>query len=305
MKRSSSRKLGLEQFENRQLLAGNVFASVDSGGDLHLRGDDRGNGVQIAQVRTSLGVPVRGSYLITGQSADGSATTINGQASVFVRNVTDDVLIDLRGGGDLLTTPSGFGQVFFADDVAISLGEGNNTVVLRNISTRDDVSINGGSGNDQIFIEGCRIGNTTANPDADFTANTFGGFDGVSLRNSLVRDDVTIDTGLGNFADSVSLQTGNVGDDVTIRTHEGADTVIVDHITINDDLLVDTGSGNDRLTMRDSDADELFAFMGSDNDRVELTNTFGRRGTLNGGSGVDSLSMSNAAFDEFFSTSGF
>lgn len=306
MKRSSqSRKLGLEQFESRQLMAGNVSVNVDLGGDLHITGDDLGNGVQIAQARTSLGTAIRGTYFITGENAAGAATTINGQASVIIRNVTDDVLIDLRGGADLLTTPSGAGRHFFADDVTINLGEGNNTVILRNISTFDDVAINGGSSNDQIFIEGGIIGNSVFNPDADFTANTFGGFDGVSLRNTLVRDDVTVDTGLGDFADSVSLLTGNVGDDVTIFTHDGRDTVIVDHITINDNLVVDTGNGDDRLTMRDSDVDELFAFMGSDNDTVELTNVSGRRGTLAGGTGVDSLATFDVAFDEFFSTSGF
>jgi Ca2+-binding RTX toxin-like protein len=108
-----------------------------------------------------------------------------------------------------------------------------------------------------------------------------------------------------NFADSVTLLTGNVGDDVMIHTREGLDTVIIRSVGVNDDLLIDTASGNDRLTISDSEADELLALLGGDNDTVSLTNVSGHRATLNGGSGVDTLAASNVAFDEFFSASSF
>src|SRR5262245_52079562 len=119
----TSRKLGLEQFESRQLLAGNVMVSVSSG-DLFLTGDAAANGVQISQARDSQGNPIPGSYLISGQAAGNAATTINGHQGAIVSGITHDVQINLGAGDDLLTTGQSPGRNLFAGDLNVNLGEG-------------------------------------------------------------------------------------------------------------------------------------------------------------------------------------
>lgn len=306
MKRSiTTRKLGLEECESRQMLAGNVSVAV-SGGDLTITGDGAANGVQIAQARNAAGAAILGSYVISGFTQGGASTTINGQAgAVIVNGVNDDVQISLQGGSDQLRTASNVGRHLFADDVMINMGEGNNTVRLENISVRDDVTVTSGSGADTVLLRGI-VGNNAGNPDSDLEIRTGGGADTVSLFNFFVRDTVSIDAGFGESADTVNLITGNVGQDVSIFTRGGSDSVAVQGVGVNDDLLIDTAGGRDSLLITDTQVDELFAFMGSDDDRVTMSNTFGRRATLNGGGGTaDVLATSNVAFSELFSANSF
>jgi len=305
MKRSStSRKLGLEQFESRQMMAGNVSVAF-SGNDLLITGDGESNGVQISQARTSLGAPILGTYFISGLTAGGSGTTINGQASVIVRNANDDVLVNLGRGDDRFNTGPGSATArhFFANHLTVNLGEGNNTTNLNNISVFDDVTVTSGTGSDSVFVRGL-VGNSTSHPDANLTINTGEGVDSVSVVNYLVRGDISIDTGLGNTIDGVLVSTGTVGDDVTIRTHDGDDTVNINLTTVLDDVTVDTAGGKDKFFMSDSDCDELFAFLGSQDDTANFSHASGRRATLSGGSGVDTLTRVDFEFPDS-SISGF
>jgi len=297
---SLNRKFHFQQLEDRRLMAGNVDVSV-SGGDLFITGDNAANGVQITQVVTQ-GRAVAGFYLISGLTQGGAATTINGQVSVNVNGVTDDVTINLRDGGDRFRT--GLGTISFADDVNVNLGSGNNELSLNRVRVRDDVSINSGNGVDTVFLRGV-VGTSAANPDADLSINTGEGADTVILFHFFVRDDVNIDTGFGQFDDTVLLVTGNVGDDVTIRTRDGGDDVFIDTVGVNDTLQVETGSGGDRLDIENSEADELFAFLGSGDDHLEISDTFGQGAMLDGQSGADTIALSNVSFSQFFSQNSF
>jgi hypothetical protein len=69
-RRFGRRQLWLESLEQRSLLAGNVFAQVDAGGNLTLRGDNQANSIEAAQVGAN-------SYTITGVD-----TTVNGGTDV-------------------------------------------------------------------------------------------------------------------------------------------------------------------------------------------------------------------------------
>ena len=303
MKRSATtRKLGLEQCESRQLLAGNVAVDVNFG-DLNITGDEAANGVQIAQARNSTGAAILGSYVISGLTQGGAPTTINGQAAVIVTGVNDDVQVSLRGGSDQFRTAA-IGRHFFADDLSVNLGEGNNTARLDNISVRDDVSVSAGTGADTVLLRGT-VGNSTANPDADLSIFTSGGADTVVLFNFFVRDSALIDTGLSDSADTVNLITGNVGQDVSIFTHAGSDSVAVQGVGVNEGLFIDTAGGRDTLIITDSEMDELFALMGTNDDRVTMSNVSGSRATLRGGFGTDTLATSNVAFTELFDADGF
>ena len=65
-----ARRLSLESLETRNLLAGNVLATVNSG-DLIIRGDNLSNTVSLVRVGT-------GSFRVTGFASNGQATKING-----------------------------------------------------------------------------------------------------------------------------------------------------------------------------------------------------------------------------------
>ena len=80
--------LGVETLENRQMMAGDVSANVTGGGDLVLSGDNSDN--QLVVVSTG----IAGEYELRGLNN----TTINGQQSVTVNGVDDDMRINLRGG---------------------------------------------------------------------------------------------------------------------------------------------------------------------------------------------------------------
>ena len=283
MKRSlQTRKLSLEQLETRRVFAGSVDVSVDDFGDLIISGDDAANGVQIFQAMQN-GQPLRGSYRVVGTFAGGAPTTITGQQSPS--GVTDDIQINLRGGNDRLVTSTV--NLLVADDLNVDLGEGNNVASLDRLRVSHNVNIDSGSGDDNIFVRGS-IG-IAAHPDSDLRINTRGGADGVFLQNLFVRDDLNINTGLGQFRDRVEFFTGNVGDDVSINTFDGNDSVVVSGVGINDDLTVQTGSGRDTFAIDNSQVDELYAYLGSGDDHVEISSTFGRNVILYGQSGADTI----------------
>src|SRR4051812_41895446 len=87
------RTLGVERLEGRAMLAGNVTAFVDGGGNLIVRGDNNDNAVLVQQTAT-------GQYSVTGVDfADSGVsgfrsgpTNINGSANgtVFLSGVTGD-----------------------------------------------------------------------------------------------------------------------------------------------------------------------------------------------------------------------
>lgn len=305
MKRpSTNRKLSLEQCESRQLMAGNVSVAVNSG-NLSITGDDAANGVQITQALNSTGQPIQGSYVISGLNQGNSATLLNGQAGPLTRTgITGNVDVNLRGGSDRFTTGIAAPRHLFANDLTVHMGEGNNSVNLNNISVRDDVTVTSGSGVDDVLVRGV-VGNSIFSSDANLLIATGGGADRVSLLNFFVRNDASIDSGGGNFIDTVNLITGNIADDLFISTHDGADSVLLHGLGVNDDATIDTGSGSDNLTINESEMDELFALTGNNDDHVGMRNTFGRRATLNGGFGIDTLETSNVSFSEQFSVNGF
>ena len=78
-----------ESLENRSMLAGNVTAAVDGGGNLTITGDAKANTIYIAE--TSSG----------GWRIQGLSTKINGHAKIFVTApVTGNITVDMGDGND-------------------------------------------------------------------------------------------------------------------------------------------------------------------------------------------------------------
>ena len=117
------RRLFLERLENRDLLAGNVSASV-RGGDLVLRGDGAAN--QILLERTGNEVTIT--------SLDGE-TTINGQEGpVVLSRVRDDFRINMGGGSDVLQFANAADEVFrISGNLNIITGSGSDEISFSNV----------------------------------------------------------------------------------------------------------------------------------------------------------------------------
>src|SRR5262249_36296766 len=93
--KSSGRKCKFESLENRQMMAGDVFANV-SAGILTIRGDNLSNGITITAG------PNPNEVVVTGINVDGSGTAVNGLVNtpVTLVNVTRDIKISMRRGND-------------------------------------------------------------------------------------------------------------------------------------------------------------------------------------------------------------
>jgi hypothetical protein len=296
----ASRRLGLESLESRQLLAGNVFVTVD-GGDLIVTGDARANEIQILQALQN-GEPIPGQYVITGLNN----TTINNQPADRFTDVTDDFIIKLNGGNDILAMGNGTTADFvIPDDLEIDTAEGNDVLRLDRIDVGDDATINTGNGADSLSMA-LRVGFLPRdNGDNSLFINTGARSDNVLLRNTFVRADLSINTGPDQYADTVDMLMMNIGDDTTLNTGGGDDTVRMSDVGVNDDFILLTGAGSDRVTMNRCEVDEFFADLGAGRDRLELRDTFGRRATLNGGADGDGLLRVNSPFNQFFQANSF
>src|SRR3954466_13451126 len=79
--KTGGRKCKFESLENRQMMAGDVMASVHAG-TLFIKGDNLSNGITI----TAGAIP--NQVIITGTTVAGSGTTVNGitNAPVAVNN---------------------------------------------------------------------------------------------------------------------------------------------------------------------------------------------------------------------------
>ncbi|MFK7817106.1 MAG: hypothetical protein AB8G99_00185 [Planctomycetaceae bacterium] len=175
-KRSQTSDTPIEVLEDRSLLAGNVLASVNAGGDLVLKGDNLGNGVTVQRMYSNI--------VVQGEDLDGGPTQINGQTSAvfpvgmgYLRHLK----INMKGGADLVSVSTSFtgnvtakmgsGQDYFAmadvDDpnfvtgnVKINLGSGSSLqsiAVVGNLSVGGNMAIKGGSGEQVATIAGVQV----------------------------------------------------------------------------------------------------------------------------------------------------
>ena len=288
-------RLGLEVLESRQLLA--VLVSIVDG-DLVVTGNGQADQVAIVQAQQN-GQPIAGRYFVAGQNG----TLVNGQANgQFFPNVTRDILVNLNGNNDRLTVGNGVDGAFLAPrDLQITMGDGADVVNINRVSVRDDLGIITGNGSDSISVR-ATIG-ALSGVDGGFNdlfINTGEQSDRVLVQNSFVRSNLTVATGNDTFGDIVDILFANVGDDTSITTGGGSDTVRISDVGFNDNLAINSGDGLDTVRLTRVSVDELFGNLGAGADRLELRDSFGRRATLNGQTGADTLTRINTPFTEFF-----
>jgi hypothetical protein len=287
----TARRLGLENLESRQLMAGDVTVSVIAG-DLTITGDGAANGIIMFQMG-------EGQYRIAGVNQGGMATRIrmgNSTASYqTVSGVTDDVVINMLGGNDKVTITHNPGYALYStlpDDLTVRTGNGDDQVFLALLQVGDDVLVDLGGNRDNLTVRDVIVGRDDGALGHDLNVLGQGGTDFVSMSidngETIVRGDLTIDAGTSGDSDYVSLYDVHVFDDLEIRTYGGADGVSMDRCHMDDDLIVETGDGRDNVYVAETAADEIFARLGSgDRDFLQVEATSARQATFDGGIGTD------------------
>ncbi len=119
-----------EVLEDKTLLVGNVFATMNAAGDLTLRGDGQANQVTVTSIAN--GVQVLGT----------GGTRINGLPvpTLFPGASITDINARLRGGNDSLTIRADVGG-----DVDARMGGGSDIVTILDTSVGGDTDINVGA----------------------------------------------------------------------------------------------------------------------------------------------------------------
>jgi hypothetical protein len=180
------RRLRVEQFEARRLLAVSAVIDRDANGDhLIINGDSANDQIAI------VGTANPGEFLISGVNG----TLINGAASATLGGVSGSIVFDLGGGDDNVTMDN----VLVARDIIFEdSGGGNDTIVLGNagvVSTGRNLEIGTGDGDDSVSMLNYNV---------------------------LIGDNIYLDTAEGN--DSLRLDGASAAADIQIADDtEGAD----------------------------------------------------------------------------------
>lgn len=129
------------------MMAGDVTAKI-SGGDLVIKGDSLANGITIAAGTTA------GTVVVTGITAGGSATTVNGgTTAVTLSGFTGDLKIDLKGGDDNVSVTG----LTVSDDGKIKAGNGGDTVSVSDTTFGDDFKTDLGDGDDTLTLDSITV----------------------------------------------------------------------------------------------------------------------------------------------------
>jgi hypothetical protein len=169
--KTGGRQCKFESLENRQMMAGDVMASVHAG-TLFIKGDNLSNGITI----TAGGIP--NQVIITGTTVAGSGTTVNGLTNtpVAVNNVTKSMKINMQAGNDVVT--------------------------IHNLTVNGSTTFKGGAGIDALTM-------TSSTVCGNLKVRTGGSADTVSLTATNVNG--TADIATGGDCDSVTLTGSNLG----------------------------------------------------------------------------------------------
>jgi hypothetical protein len=318
----SSRRLSLERLENRQLMAGQVLVEVVDG-DLRITGDGADNSIEVQMLAP-------GQYLIHGDPRGGGEPTAirfgNNVAGVqTVAGVTDDIEINLQAGRDICYIGNiydGGLVVWVPVDLTIRTGDGDDRVGLFGVNIGDDTLVELGSGRDHLTVTSIYAGTRSDSLDHDLIVLGGNGADETFFNDSVtVRDELRLEMGTDNQADSVSLRNTTVMNDLSIQTGDGNDfvsllqTVVLDDLsidtgdgddrmylantTVRDDLTIDAGDDNDTVEIRESSVDEVFARLGSGEDLLVVSHLRGRRADWDGQGDKDELRFAGVLISEY------
>jgi hypothetical protein len=297
-----SNRLNLDRLEGRDLMSGNVVASVVSIGgvpELFITeapgAAGEANAVQVSRL-------ANGHVRVTGQvNSSGTLSHVNGRVfQDFALGTTRDLVVDLGAGDDQLRVINArFGNVFIGMDR--SIGGSLDTVTLSGLKTSGRVSIDTGAGQDNVIVLKSTIG--------DGLPDSHGNMDDLNINTGAGADFVQVGAVGGDFVQVKGNLIANTFHDIT---EPDIDFVRINQTIVNKILAVDTGNGNDDVQMGDvaaadvvlvagegddsalmsevSATDKIFIAMSEGNDRLDMT--FVQANNLlsvDGGTGFDRL----------------
>lgn len=216
---------------------GNVTVSVNNG-DLRVTGER-----DTAQciIVTATGTPGRFQFSSIAQNP-GFGTTFNGQPTLTVNGVTDDMRFDIDSGNKVLILSNGnVAEFVVPDDLRItSTGSSPVSVILDSLNVGGRTDVTTRSGDDAVIVHDCFFNQR-------FRPSTGSG------------DDVVTD---GQFG-LASI----CNDDLDIRTSGGNDDVACLGTVVSDRCNIRMGSGNDGTAIRECmfGVTRIFGNGGNDN----------------------------------------
>ena len=327
--RSAGKRLGIEKLENRDLMAGNVTASV-RGGILEIMGDTVDNGVAVAYNATTQ------KFEVSGLATAGGATKINGFDTSVTGNVQsfggvthvrvrtgagDDLVqlgtaanpnVDINGwlniqtgaGNDTVIAGQAGGAVGGVDAVAMSVDVashvaiytdiGNDVIKLANFHTDRNMTINMAAGDDKFHMP-TSVTLTGATSPTNFPVRVDGNF---GLQMAAGQDEAEvlnlIAGGDLRIRDSsgvanIDVRSVSAGRTVEVSTWSQNDDILLDGVTAKY-VAVSSGHGNDTVVLRNVSTRRLAVSLKSGNDKLTLGGVDVSQATwLDGSSGKDVL----------------
>jgi hypothetical protein len=278
-RKGQRRDLRFESLESRQMLAGDIQATLASG-NLTLTGDNATNAVEIRGTGVAGEVAVRplfkaGQTTLEGGTDEITFTGVTGNVK-YLGNLGDDdcIVHDLSVGGDLrIEIPEGSSIVRIGIWVAYGLLSTGDVSVGGTLSVRAWDS-SGPDGNDYVFL-----GRTSVNGRAE--VYTGGGTDTLEVYNAAAGI-VEFFTGDGSDAINIAyLQATNpavsvkiYGDDPS-QPAPGNDSISIITTSTTAKVVVDGGQGYNTLALNANNfGNELTLIVGGfGNNTVILTNS--------------------------------
>lgn len=299
-----------ERLEERRLLAGNVTATINAGGDLIVNGDGEDNDISIL-------IDDAGNVELLSD-----ASTFVDDSGLDGKTVSRNVVVNMRGGND---------QVVIADDVGdgdwtripvenirVSAGSGDDTAIVTQLNITGDVRLNGGAGNDALDVKYSDILGSV-------TLSGGGGNDRGITEGLIVEEDLDIGLGTGNdeafvldtyVVEDLSISVGSGDNDVVVRdsgalglkvnSTGGADSIEIENFEAKyESVNISTGGGVDEVTITGlTDVDQLKIGTGGGDDVVFVSDAEAEQTQLNTASGDDEARIAYSDFGEAQITMG-
>lgn len=309
-KNPARQSLAFEPLERREMMAGNVMASVH-GQMLLLWGDDAANGVNITYNAADK------TYRVTGKDAGGSPTTINGLDTSLPANVVSlgnakQVAVYLNGGDDAFSvgSPQAVDTVI-AKWFTVNTGEGNDTVTLglagntsgttaplANSLRARATTVDLGNGNDTLslaqadILHSMKIIAGDGDDDVLFaTEFTPSGSTNRTLFPVRVRGHLNIQ--LGGGADQLDIKNAIVDRDLIITDFVGPADINLHNLTVRQHLDIDTGNDADAITVDLVHAEQLSIDTNGAVDDVDVTKSRFRSVNIKLGGARDTMLIRN------------
>ena len=311
----ASRKLELENLENRQLLAGDITTQIVDG-NLVVSGDELDNHVHISSGENP------GEYVLRGlPDGNGTATFVDGVEGVpvLIEGVSGGVVVDLGDGNDGVTVDHARFR-----HLAINTGGDDDVVRIglapepppapdgQTDSGPSDAPRNGPPGDASVVVQGRYVIATGEGNDTVVQRNARAGAQAIITGDG---DDTVVfnppeatppgddgadendpAAGSANTDDAPTPASVHVRSRLMIRTGAGADNVMLRDVHAGL-IQVGTGADNDQLHLNHVQARGGIAIRtGGGDDMAGLENVHSRRVWIRTGDGVDNVAIRDSVF---------